>query len=282
MRHTMINLTLENGELIVKTPYNREFVDDLKSAIPLHGRQWNPQRKVWIVAYIYGQDVVDCIARSFNTKIAVPPQKTSTKPTPVVKLLKIEYIGVAKKRGDGLITAMGYCEGQWSVVLSLKCLREWFEGNGDTPLNPNIAPSLYAILGVNCKATGKEIKTAYRIAARTWHPDINNDPDAPEQFRRVDGAYKTLREPMQRRKYDAGLYLQAQAEKQSINSNNFSTITSLWLPPKRCGWLTLEGEESLGRFVIKHIIQWDDIIEGGMTMISFWPKGGNAFESDWI
>ena len=276
-----IRITIENGDLIVKTPYSREFVDDLKQTIPRHGRQWNTQKRAWIVAYIYGQDVVDCIKHSYGVKTILPKQQTSVKTEPVVKLMKVEYIGAVKEREDGSMTATGFCAGQWSVIFSLKCLREWFEGNGDKPLNPNVALSLYAILGIKRNATDKKIKKAYRIAAKTWHPDVNND-DTTEQFRRVNKAYEILKDNQQRRKYDAGLYLQAQAEKQPRSNKVLVVASNCWKPPKRCGWVTMLGEETLGRFVVKHILTWEDIVEGGMIMVSYWPKGADVFRLDWI
>lgn len=275
-----VKITIENGDLVLKTPYNRALVDDLKASIPLYARQWNPQKKVWIVSYMHGQDVVEVCQRNLGITPVIPKQQTSIKPTPVVKLMKVEYIGAAKERDDGSIIAMGFCNGQWSVVFSLKCLREWFEGNGDKPLAPGAAPSLYAILGIKRKATDQEIKKAYRIAAKTWHPDVNND-DTAEQFRRVNEAYEILKDAQQRRKYDAGLYLQQQAEKQPISSQNFA-VSNYWRPPKRCGWLTMQGEETLGRFVVSHILTWDEIIEGGMTMVSYWEKGKDIFSTDWV
>lgn len=273
-----VTVTIEQGNLVVKTPFNRSWVDDLKASIPHHGRQWNPQKKAWIVAYIYGQDVINVCQRNLGITPIIPKQQTSIKPTPVIKLMKIEYIGAAKEREDGSMTATGYCDGQWSVIFPLKALREWFEGNGDKPLNPDIAPSLYAILGIKRNATDKDIKKAYRIAAKTWHPDVNND-DTTEQFRRVNEAYEILKDSQQRRKYDAGLFLQAQAEKQP--EQNFS-IANYWKPPKRCGWITMQGEETLGRFMVSHILTWEEIIESGMTMVSYWPKGADAFTVDWI
>ncbi|WP_455834854.1 J domain-containing protein [Pseudarthrobacter siccitolerans] len=59
--------------------------------------------------------------------------------------------------------------------------------------------SHYQVLRVAVTATEKEIKVAYRRAARRAHPDHGGDPAA---FRRVTSAYETLIDPQRRRAYD--------------------------------------------------------------------------------
>ncbi|MDQ0768527.1 hypothetical protein QF031_001276 [Pseudarthrobacter defluvii] len=59
--------------------------------------------------------------------------------------------------------------------------------------------SHYQILRVAVTATEKEIKVAYRRAARMAHPDHGGDAAA---FRRVTAAYETLIDPQRRKAYD--------------------------------------------------------------------------------
>jgi molecular chaperone DnaJ len=62
---------------------------------------------------------------------------------------------------------------------------------------------LYEVLGCSRTASDEEIKKAYRALARKYHPDANpNDPHAAEQFKEVQRAYETLRDPERRRRYD--------------------------------------------------------------------------------
>ncbi|MDO5611618.1 MAG: DnaJ C-terminal domain-containing protein [Paracoccus sp. (in: a-proteobacteria)] len=62
----------------------------------------------------------------------------------------------------------------------------------------------YAALGLTKSATDAEIKKAYRKIAKTDHPDLNPDPKAVERFKAAAAAYDLLKDPEQRRRFDAG------------------------------------------------------------------------------
>ncbi|HZO65149.1 MAG: DnaJ C-terminal domain-containing protein [Kribbellaceae bacterium] len=61
----------------------------------------------------------------------------------------------------------------------------------------------YEVLGVKRDAAPDEIQRAYRKLARTYHPDINKDPQAENRFKEVSEAYDVLSDPEQRKRYDA-------------------------------------------------------------------------------
>ncbi|WP_138935403.1 DnaJ C-terminal domain-containing protein [Roseovarius arcticus] len=63
----------------------------------------------------------------------------------------------------------------------------------------------YAALGLTKNATADEIKKAYRKIARTSHPDLHpDDPGAEERFKEAGRAHDLLKDPEQRRRFDAG------------------------------------------------------------------------------
>jgi curved DNA-binding protein len=68
---------------------------------------------------------------------------------------------------------------------------------------PTAFQDYYAILGVPKTATQKEIKAAFRKAARKHHPDLNqNDPAAERRFKEINEANEVLSDPKKRSLYD--------------------------------------------------------------------------------
>lgn len=62
----------------------------------------------------------------------------------------------------------------------------------------------YAALGLKKSATADEIKSAYRKLARQYHPDKNpGDKVAETRFKEISEAYNVLKDPEDRKQYDA-------------------------------------------------------------------------------
>jgi len=68
----------------------------------------------------------------------------------------------------------------------------------------------YRVLGVSPNAGDDEIKNAYRLAARRFHPDVNKAPGAVALFRDINAAYETLSNPLKRGQYDQTIMQQLQ------------------------------------------------------------------------
>ena len=60
----------------------------------------------------------------------------------------------------------------------------------------------YETLGVARTATEAEIKAAYRKLARKYHPDVNKEAGAEEQFKEIGEAYAVLKDTEKRAAYD--------------------------------------------------------------------------------
>ena len=68
-----------------------------------------------------------------------------------------------------------------------------------------MAEKLYEVLGVKKDASQADIKKAYRVQAKKYHPDLNpGDKAAEETFRKVQAAYSILSDKEKRGQYDAG------------------------------------------------------------------------------
>lgn len=63
----------------------------------------------------------------------------------------------------------------------------------------------YTLLGLNTSATNEEIRRAYRILARRYHPDVNPGKASEERFKKIAEAYRILNDTERRRAYDIEL-----------------------------------------------------------------------------
>ena len=60
----------------------------------------------------------------------------------------------------------------------------------------------YETLGINSSATVDEIRRAYRILARRYHPDVNPGKASEDKFKGIAEAYETLSDLGKRNAYD--------------------------------------------------------------------------------
>lgn len=274
---TKCKLSQDNGALLVTTPYDAGFVNELKSSIPYTDRRWKGDVKAWVVTPSHGATLQNLCMKYFN-ELPLLPTIANTKPTIKQLIIDVRYIGVTKSRGTDERSAYGWYHDGWNVVFPESVLRAWF----DAPMQPNEAQTLYSVLFVTRSATIDEIKSGHRRMAKQYHPDYCKEPDANEQFLRVQHAYEVLNNPDKRERYDAGLALEMSLKNNNRADNQYSVSNGGYRSPLRCGLIMVEGIESMGVFQVSKIFAWEDIRDSqGRVLVVSWKSGDDHFEEVW-
>jgi hypothetical protein len=268
------------------TTYNVDLKDELKVVVPYACRTWNPgesygrrrTRGHWEISSHY-LDKLKHLCKQYGFGVETtgqfdqPQEKTVT--------ITLDYMGLVRHRGGDIYTSSGWVNDGWNATFTMEVLQKWF---GFTVAAPGKKQTLYAVLSISSGSTGSEVKKAYRRAARTWHPDVCKEPDAEDQFKKVQAAYEKLRDPRFRLAYDAGLKYEDDVEN-DVSSVDVEAVN--WKPPVRCGVLKIKAIAVPSKFEekyqVKEILAWDDIVDAkGRTMVTYWPPKGDTFETKWV
>lgn len=277
----MASLTLDNGILVYRTPYNHGLVAALKAAVPASDRKWDLSRKVWLVAPKHGL-LLASITEQYLGEVLQVPTGASTAAQPETRVLDVRYIGMTKNRGDGSRTAFGWIGDEWAVIFPEEVLKGWF----NVKTRPDEEQTLYGALGLKQSPTPLEIKKAYRRLSLQWHPDRCHEPDAHKQFIKIKHAYDILADPNTRARYNAGLALASTMGNEHYSDNPLfggCAYPNGYRSPLRCGLIMATGTEIFGRFVVSEILAWEDLTDAlGHVLVTSWPVGADTFEETWV
>jgi len=95
-------------------------------------------------------------------------------------------------------------------------------------------PSHYDILNISPKASDEDVKRAYHILAKKFHPDRNpqNRRISELRFRLINEAYAELKTREKRIAYNRKRRLKAQNDNTNQNNGLFAQISEIFRPNK--------------------------------------------------
>lgn len=191
-------IILTDGVVKLLAPWDEQITPQLSAqlrSIPEYERAY--QKPYWVAEAKHFGYFKRTAERWFE--VTVENIEAPTNP----RTFTVEYLGRCKGADETAHVKVG---GAWLFTVTAEVLKEYFHKNSGGE------SSRFALLGVSMDATPDELKSAYRRAARTWHPDVNKEPDAAEMFQKIKQAYDELQDPNFRQKYALGLRLQADVQ----------------------------------------------------------------------
>lgn len=298
------------GVIELRTPYDRQFLDALKSQIDEYARRWDAANKVWR----FDDSQMLTLEALCEKHFGVKPTKSGLS-APNFQMgdrVLAEYVG----RSTGGKPARVFVAGEFSFLLTEQAIRQYFHLANQTPqpqpvgatstVTPapqrTIPDNPYDLLVVTTTATTAEIEQAYRRMARQWHPDVCHEPDAADWFHAITAAKQQLLDSSLRRQLDGALRMKSllgaqikavktttptptrtEPAKWSADWLTQNANTPSFAPPLRCGWIT-PAAFTCGAYVkINQIKLWaDDIDTQGRTRVAYWDQTSKTIRTDWV
>lgn len=278
--------------------YYPALTADLKADVPAHLRQWDPARTRWMLDPSAIVTVARLIKRHLGVDAPVPPIAVAAQHAST-RFFRVVYVGSPKYREDGTYTATAYCEdehgaGEWKLVIPIGALRGYFEGDLAALFSDQNTEDEWALIGLDRDAAGRgeytpeAIKKAARLAKAKAHPDRNGGtPEAHEQFLKVSEAADVLGSP---RGIHFSIMGAVEFEKARQKRLSEATVGAgakqyNYAPPKRTGWMLVEGADLLGgrQVLVSKIVGFEDITdEYGRVLQASIPRGKRTPVPHWL
>jgi len=84
----------------------------------------------------------------------------------------------------------------------------------------------YNILGLTSPSNPTEIKKAYRLLAKKYHPDVNDSTEAEEIFKAINASYEVLGNTTKKKQYDASSTFSFSGLKSGSENFNINSVFS--------------------------------------------------------
>lgn len=139
--------------------------------------------------------------------------------------------------------------------------------------------SYYELLNVSRSASAQEIRRAYLQLMKDYHPDVAGDRRGTVDLTFVNQIYESLRDPVKRAAYDAGLARSSLPRgSDTASTQSASAIARL---PRRIAWALLPtGGVALLALFISLLATNSSRTSQGTRAMSFFGAGNNVSATD--
>lgn len=86
----------------------------------------------------------------------------------------------------------------------------------------------YSVLGISKTASSGDIKKAYRLLARKYHPDVSQDSQASEVFKSIRLAYEVLSDEISRARYDTSVQFPLPNNRRYTQNREYNDAIYRW------------------------------------------------------
>jgi hypothetical protein len=280
-----------DGRIEVRAPYNNSANYAFRDLAPY-----------WKCEFVWGIKVRMCwpellpglleIGRDYYNTEVEPPIMTSKPQLGLTGTVELHYVGGRKLHQSYYIKEKNDYhsganqDGKYHVIFPHELLRLYMDPLA-AHINSTLSDDPYAVLGVQNTATDQELKKAYRMQSRSWHPDLNpGDRNAHQLMININHAWELLGNPDRRKRYDMGQLLASSARRNQGSDHEFSMLfadSDSWIPPRRNGIVTVKYDKWGKFWIVNEILGWEYITNSqGQIMVSAYNWDDGEIVREWI